>query len=1561
MSKSDSMEHLGQIAVVGMSARFPGARNAEQFWTNLRDGVESVSYFTDEELAAEGIPEALYSNPKYVRAKAILEDVEMFDAAFFGINPREAQIVDPQHRFFLECAWEALENAGYDPEKYEGRIGIFASESLSTYFLLHLMSNQKLMETMGNMQMALGNDRDFFATRVSFALNLTGPSVVVQSACSSSLVSVHVACQSLLNGESDMALTGGASISLPQNVGYMHEEGGISSPDGHCRVFDAKAGGTLGGNGVGIVLLKRLGDALADGDHIHAVIKGSAINNDGSDKIGYTAPGIEGQAKVIAEAMAIASVEPSSVGYVETHGTGTHLGDPIEVAALTKAFRGGTDQKGFCAIGSVKSNFGHLDAAAGVAGLIKAVLALEHRMLPPSLHFEEPNPQIDFAGGPFYVNAALAAWDSPGAPRRAGVSSFGIGGTNAHVVLEEAPESVSGDARRPAQLLLLSARTEGALERAAAMLGERLGQADAPGLADVAYTLQVGRRGFAHRRALVAKDVGGATAALASEGSAHTHGGPAAAKPRVMSGYAEEGLRQVVFMFPGGGAQHVNMGRELYDREPVFREDLDHCAELLLPHLGYDLRELLYPEASRAEEAAQQIKRTKDALPVLFSVCYALARLWMSWGVRPAAMIGHSLGEYVAACVAGVFSLEDSLRLVAARARLFEHLPPGAMLGLTLPEAEVRALMEGRELSLAAINGPQSCVISGAVAEVTALAETLEARGVETRLLQIDAAGHSQMVEPILEPFSRIVAELQMNEPQVPFISNVTGRWITAAEAQSVKYWVSHLRQGVRFGDGIAELVKEPSRVLLEVGPGANLSTLARSQMPAQERLTRVVSSMRHPQEQQSDCEVLLGAAGRLWLAGVELKWEGMWSGEQRRRVPLPTYPFERQRFWVDAQMPQFTQSESRGVAAAPDAEDATRVSEGAGSRRVIDAAGVVMSSEAAGASRAQVILSTLRSIITDLTGIDCEEVNTSATFFELGVNSLLLIQACRVIEEKFGVQITFRQMLQEYMTIDALTAHLERELPPEKSLLVDTADASGADADSLQEGLAILPAELTAPGTAADSPHVVQTAEEISAQEAAARALGPCRIPLTEGQEQVWLATQMTGDATVAYNESVILHARGALNVAALRRAIDLIVERHGGLRVVFSPHGDYQEVSPDINIVVPLIDFSYLDANGREAQAGAWLESEARKPFDLARGPLLRASVGRMEEQQHILALTIHHIVTDGWSLNVFMGELREIYSAACQGREPQLSPPESYIEHARQRASREQGDEMVVAERYWLGQFADSIPVLNLPTDRPRPATQTLSGERLRRVIAGPLSGEVTKLSALHDCTTFITQLVSFSALLRYLTGQPEFIVGIHAAGQVSGGAPNLIGYWLNLLPLRAEVGGDLTFAEYLALGKQKLLEVFEHQVYPLGRLIKKLSPRRDPSRPSLVALTFNVDRSGGSQGEFYGLEVGGEANHNYSSKFDLSVNVVESQNRLTMVFDYSTDLFDAQTIKKWMGCYEHILRAVVADPQIRMSALKASLDEIEAQEQSLKEDGFKQLRRLKLKNIKRRAVA
>ncbi len=884
----DSIEGL-DIAIVGMAGRFPGARDLDEFWQNLRDGVESISFFTDEEVETAGVNSALLKNTHYVKAGGVLEDVELFDASFFGFFPMEAEITDPQHRIFLECAWEALENAGYDPESYEGLIGVYAGVSMNTYLLFNLLPNRGVMESVHSDQLTIGNGRDYLPTRVSYKLNLKGPSVNVQTACSTSLVAVHLACQGLLSYECDMALVGGVSISLPQKRGYLYQEGGIASPDGHCRAFDAKAQGTIGGNGVGIVVLKRLADALADGDNILAVIKGSAINNDGSLKVGYTAPSVEGQAEVIATAQAIAGVDPETIRYVEAHGTGTALGDPIEIAALTQVFRASTQAKGFCAIGSLKTNIGHLDAAAGVAGLIKTVLALNHKMIPPSLNFEEPNPKIDFENSPFYVNTELSEWKAPadGVPRRAGVSSFGIGGTNAHVVVEEAPAlEPSGDSR-PWQLLLLSAKTDSALETVTSNLADHLKQHPDLNLADVAYTCQVGRQAFDHRRMAVCRDLEDAVDALETLDP-----------QRVFTAFHEPGDRPVAFMFTGQGAQYVNMALELYQVEPTFRRQIDLCSELLSPHLDFDLRDLLYPAEGRVEKASAQLRQTVVTQPALFVIEYALARLWMEWGVRPQAMIGHSIGEYVAACLAGIFSLEDALALVAVRGRMMQALPDGAMLSVPLPEDQVRPLLN-EKLSLAVINAPTLCVISGPTDAANELENHLTEKGLVYRRLHTSHAFHSRMMEPILEPFTERVASVELNLPQIPFVSNVTGTWITAEEATDPRYWARHLRQTVRFADGVGELLKEPARILLEVGPGRTLSTLVR-QHPDSTGDRVVLSSLRHPKDQQSDVAFLLNTLGRLWLAGVRVNWSGFYTHERRRRLPLPTYPFERQRYWIE-------------------------------------------------------------------------------------------------------------------------------------------------------------------------------------------------------------------------------------------------------------------------------------------------------------------------------------------------------------------------------------------------------------------------------------------------------------------------------------------------------------------------------------------------------------------------------------------------------------------------------------------------------------------------------------
>lgn len=884
---------LEPIAIIGMAGRFPGAQNIDEFWQNLRDGVESITFFSEEELAAAGVDRAKLSDPNYVKANGVLADIDLLDAAFFGMNPREAQVMDPQHRLLLECSWTALEQSGYDSQTYDGRIGIFGGACLSTYLQDNLLSNPDLLKLMDfdlvqqQDKISQGNDRDYLITRISYKLGLTGPSVSVNTVCSTSLVAVHLACQSLLNYQCDMALGGGVSIQASQQEGYLYKEGSITSPDGHCRAFDANAQGTIFGNGVGMVVLKRLEDAIADGDYIYAVIKGTAINNDGAMKVSYTAPSVEGQVQAIAEAQAVAGVDPATITYIEAHGTGTALGDPIEMTALNQVFQASTDRQQFCAIGTVKTNIGHLNRAAGIAGLIKTTLALQHQQIPPSLHYESPNPAIDFANSPFFVNATLRDWQTDGSPRRAGLSSFGFGGTNAHAILEEAPTRQPSDPGRPPYLLVLSAKTEAALNQATGNLANYLKQHPEVNLADVAYTLQVGRRGFDHRRTVVCQNREDAIAALESLDS-----------KQVATHRTQNSDRPVVFMFSGQGSQYVEMARELYDTEPVFRHQIDRACEILQPHLGLDLRQILYPSAEAVSAATEQLKQTALTQPALFVIEYALAQLWLSWGVHPQAAVGHSIGEYVAACLAGVFSLEDALALVAARGKLMQQLPGGTMLAVPLTEQQVQPFLTS-ELSLAVINGPSRCVISGTAEAIASLEQQLAVAGIEGRRLHTSHAFHSHMMTPILEPFTTLVNNITLNPPQLPYVSNVTGTWITSEQATDPNYWATHLRQTVRFAEGLQGFFAEPEQILLEVGPGRTLSTLA-LQHPDKPKDQVVLTSVRHPQDNQSDRAFLLTTLSKLWLMGVGIDGTAIYAHQVRHRLPLPTYAFQKQRYWVE-------------------------------------------------------------------------------------------------------------------------------------------------------------------------------------------------------------------------------------------------------------------------------------------------------------------------------------------------------------------------------------------------------------------------------------------------------------------------------------------------------------------------------------------------------------------------------------------------------------------------------------------------------------------------------------
>ncbi|WP_353328777.1 type I polyketide synthase, partial [Chitiniphilus shinanonensis] len=886
-----------EIAIVGMAGRFPGADDLDAFWRNLRDGVEAVRHFDDDALRRHGVPDELLADPAYVKAGIVFDGMARFDAGFFGYTPRDAEQLDPQQRVFLETAWHALEHAGYGDPAAAGTVSVYAGSGANLYLTRHLLpalaadASRDIATFLGALN---GNDKDSLATRVAYKLDLRGPAVSVQTACSTSLVAVHLACRGLLHYEADVALAGGVWLNLHQGGGYRYQQGAILSPDGHCRAFDARAAGTAIGSGSGVVVLKRLADALADGDTVHAVIKGSALNNDGADKVGYTAPSVNGQAEVILAAQAIAEVTADSIGYVEAHGTGTALGDPIEIAALTQAFRRTTPRLGYCAIGSLKTAIGHLDAAAGVAGLIKTTLALAHRTLPPSLNFEQPNPRIDFANSPFQINTVARPWPAGATPRRAGLSAFGMGGTNVHAVLEEAPEQAPSPPPERTQLLLVSARSEAARATAAARLATALAQPDSPALTDAAHTLRVGRKRFARRLAVLADDRAAAVAALTGEGAGEVEGEGAGERFEGSALSARPGL---ALLFPGQGAQHPGMGRALYRAEPVFRDTVDACCERLQPLLGLDLRTLFHPAPGDEADAAARLARTALTQPALFVQEYALAQLWLSWGARPDALLGHSIGEYVAACVAGVFSLDDALALVAARGRLLQDCPPGAMLAVGLPERELLAAMPAG-CDLAAVNAPDLCVLAGPADAIDAAERTFTARGVALRRLRVSHAFHSALVEPMREPFRAVLAGVTLHPPRIPLVSNVSGGWLDAATACDPDYWLRHLRGTVRFADGLATVLERADRLLLEVGPGDTLSALARRHPALAGR--PAVASQCHPERAAHNGRQPLRALAQLWVAGLELDALAR-HASGGRRVPLPGYPFEHASYWVAA------------------------------------------------------------------------------------------------------------------------------------------------------------------------------------------------------------------------------------------------------------------------------------------------------------------------------------------------------------------------------------------------------------------------------------------------------------------------------------------------------------------------------------------------------------------------------------------------------------------------------------------------------------------------------------
>lgn len=1953
------------IAIVGMAGRFPGATSVGEFWDGLVEGREMISHFSEDELDVD--PRSDDPGTDYVLSRGTMIDPEMFDAKHFGIPPREADRLDPQHRIMLEVAQTALEDAGHDPDRFPGKIGIFCGASQSSYLLNNLLGAPGAARALAagypvkDFATLFGNDKEFLATRIAYKLNLKGPAMTVQTACSTALTAVSQGCNALRSGQADMVLAGGVSVTFPTKRPYAYLPEGMASADGHCRTFDAEASGTVFGDGAGLVVLRRLDDALADGDEVIAVIRGVGINNDGADKAGYAAPSIRAQAGAIEAAQKAAGITPREVGYIEVHGTATPLGDPIEFTALQTVFDAGTDERQFCALGSAKTNIGHLDIAAGAAGLIKAALVLKHGKIPPLLHYTAPNPRIDFDNSAFYPVTELADWPRGETPRIAGVSAFGVGGTNVHLVLEEAPEveaPLRSEAQEALRVFPVSGSTPKAVAAGIADLGAFAGANPEADPDRVIATLRHGRRQFAERSVLVARDM----AELAEVAAAHK-GKPAKAATR----------SQLAFLFPGQGAQHVGMGRDLYENAPVFREALSICTELLEPEIGLNLLEVIHAPEARAGEMTARLRDTALAQPAIFAISYALAKQWDHWGIAPDAMVGHSIGEFAAATLAGVMALPDALKLIALRGRLMADLPPGVMVSVRASEEDILPYL-GAGLDLAVVNGAQAVVLAGPEEAAEAILPKLEADGFVASRLHTSHAFHSHMMEPALAPFEAAVKKLALNAPKLPILSTVTGDWLTDGEATSADYWASHMRRPVRFYDAIQGLWAEGQHMFLEVGPGRTLSTLA-AQNPERGRAQPALASLPHAQSEGADSHrAMLETFGQFWALGWPVDWRRIDEGrpEAPRLSGLPTYPFQRTKHWVEPV--EITGPVPGETGAEAPAEDEAAPLQPADAGQAI------------------------RLMLSDLSGVEPEEMDGAATFLELGFDSLMLTQATRELSDRFGVTVTLRQLMDGFTNIDALAAHVETngniagaapadktkvgwmaeierpepeaeaaaqpaetsapvtriaretdEIRPEQQAHIDRlvarfnaktpkskaltqeyrpyhADprtASGfnrlwkeavyqivserskgsrlidvdgneyvdllngfgpgflghthdvvnkAVAERLARGYEVGPQHLEAmeaarlfcevtgnerasfvctgseavyavmrlartvtnrdrivmfqrdyhgnfdevlvrgldgangprtlpltPGiprdsvknvvvlpygtaqslewirdnadtlaavivepvqsrrpefrpadfirevrritersgtlmvfdevvtgfrfgprgaqayygvdadlvtygkvvggempvgvvagkarfmdtfdggqwaygddsfpeapvtffagtfvrhplamaavramllhlkaqpelfwhtinakgdklagtvnrwfedndmpfempncgslmylrigedqkfgglmgvhlrerglfllegfpsylTAAhdeediafaieafkdaalemradgmltgreaqpyDGPHVMAApprlalpggAETIA--EAMAQPLGALRVPTTAAQQEIWTSLTFNPDLNLGYNESVRLDLHGALDAETLRAAMAKVVDRHDALRSTFSEDGTELVIHPGLDLDIALTDLA--DDPAREEKLAAILKREVTVELNVAEGPLARAELVRMAPEHHVLIVTAHHIVCDGWSIDVVIRDLGEIYRALIAGEQPKLEPVQSIIDYTAAEAAWRDTDEAETVRAFWLDQYEDGVPVIDLPTDRPRTAERSHGGARLDLEVSEALT-ERLRARARRENVSFVTLLfAAWSLQMSRLARTEDLIVCLPTAGQSARGMPGVVGHCVHFLPIRIGVPGEESLGAYLQSARRTMLDAFDHQTFTLGELVRDLKVRRDEGRVTMASLTFNhdmgIDLSNLSFGSAASTLV---TNPRVVETYELYLNLQELDDTLLTEWSYNTGLFERDTIERHAAGFVALLEELTtADADVPLKTL------------------------------------
>jgi acyl transferase domain-containing protein len=1526
--------------VIGMTGRFPGAANLDQLWRNLCHGVESISFFTPEELGP-GLDPHLRNDPDYIRARGLIEGADLFDAAFFGINPLEAKVMDPQQRVFLELAQQALENAGYDPERYKGRIGVFAGIGDNHYYTTNLLTHPDLLAMAGKLAVEYGNQKDYIALRTAYLLDLRGPAVSLNTACSTTLVTIDEAYRSLLDYECDIALSGGIDITVPQKSGFLYQQGGTFAKDGHCRPFDADATGTMFCDGAGVVVLKRAAEALADGDTIYAIIRGTGKNNNGARPASFLAPSVDGQADAIALAQANANVPVETIGYIEAHGTGTPVGDPIEFEALRKVFESKTNKKNFCYIGSIKGNVGHPTNAAGVAGLIKAALVLDREQIPPTLHFKTPNPKIDFGSSPFLMADKLIPFPRGQQVRRTAVSSFGFGGTNVHVILEEAPAAKHGRPSRPLQLLPLSTKSPAALEAYSRMLAEHLAHAAPEGLADAAYTFQTGRKQMAHRRFVVAADSGEAAKLLLQPNPL-----------RCSSKRCERRDPPIVFLFGGQGTQYVNMGLNLYRDEPLFRAVVDHCCEILKPHLGRDLRELLYPRSGDEKTAQVSLRDTFFTQPSIFVIEYALARFWQSLGVEPATMAGHSIGEFVAATLAGVWELEDALSVVALRGRLMQNLPRGSMMAVS-SSAESIARILPPELQLASNNAPALCVVSGPDEGITQFRKQLEADNFVCRQLHTSHAFHSAMMDPMIEPLRQAVARIQLRAPAKPFVSTVTGRPITAAETANPAYWANHARATVEFSKAIQCLKEQGHDFFLECGPRSTMCALARQHFTPDHPCTAIPSFADTP-ENNAEWATLLFALGSLWQNGVSIDWEGFYTNEERRRIPLPTYPFERQRFWVDpAETPTAQNPEGRSSSAAAGVrvEPSTEPLVAASAHRSALTETVTSGREAG--SRKDRIAARVVDLLLPVSGRERSQIDSTATFMEQGFDSLSLTQVAFAIQKEFSVKVSFSQLMKDFPNIDMLAAHLDSTLPTEV-LAATAAPAATAPAavqtnaqpatqpkgSTLEEAVAeqartisrllALLEKGNGNGTAAEAeaPAVPASSKDGPRHGATPSVLR--EVEATVPQRGIFSSSRLSERLSASYNESMTLRFTGKISVEKMMRAIERLVERHDALRASFDETGTMMKIAPILKIAMPVTDLSTQNP----ANQPDWQEQRLRKliadetalPFPLPAGPLFRCQMVLLGAERAAVIITAHHIICDGWSLDVLIHDLCAFYSEELSGAPARLEPADGYGAYVKNTTERERSEEFNQAGNYWHAKFQDGFPVLVLPTDRPRSARREFSACRLDHSISASVVRDLRALGAKHNCSFFAVLLSSLAILLARISRQHRFVITLPTAEQPSIGQPGLVGHCVNLLPFAVELREGEAADAFVKRVQADLLAAHEHAVFTMVSLMEDLRPAAPTLgiSPVSVGLT-NIKKFKPNELPQFGFAVDYDANPKAFESFELYLNAVETEENLELHCHYDIKLFENLTVREWLVTLGSIYEELAADPSRKTTEL------------------------------------